>query len=693
MIAQDDVVHENITLVEQGMDSLMAVEVRSWFLNETEVDIPMLKIIGGSTIGDLLAEAVDRIPISIIDLSSLPNNGPADGHKQMEVQPRLVSPQSVLPQSPDVENSRASVAAASSSGSQGPGGFSPSRRSLLVQTPETEPTESSELDSPLSEVSVDDINDPAGFEMMAEALKKLVPPSSGDADMAPELETQKQDPTSTADPVPVPSDDQNSSDPTTQAENEQSLPMSYGQTGFWFLQDYLEDKTNFNMAVMFKLTGHMDVPRLERAVRVLGRRHEALRTRYFWSGEGATRVAMQGILQTESPVRLVHKRLAAQSDADDELKEMHQHVWDLDSWEAAKIHLLTVDDNTHFLLAGGHHISWDGYSFSVLFVDLEAAYSGKPLPPLGPESQYRAFPQWQRELYETGALNETLDGFRGIIDPNCAPISPFPFAKSPTRPVVDNFAQFEATATLPSRVVDKLRQLARKNRATMFHVYLAALQGLVLRLLPDTDDFFIGIADANRLDRRFIGSLGLFLNLLPLQLKRGGQGTKLGDLIQGARDAAYGALQRSNVPWSVVLDELKIPRASTHSPVFQLFVDYRQVVHERSTFGGCKLSDESWLNARTGYDLTLSITDNPKGESWLSLRLAAGMYTQESTELLMRSFVNMLETFATGIDCEAADLPAYAARDVELGLEVGKGKIESFPGLFFFALVPRCGSH
>jgi hybrid polyketide synthase/nonribosomal peptide synthetase ACE1 len=272
-----------------------------------------------------------------------------------------------------------------------------------------------------------------------------------------------------------------------------------------------------------------------------------------------------------------------------------------------------------------------------------------------------------------GAMQKTIEEFRGIINPNTPPVPPFPFAKSQTRPVLDRFLQHEAKATLEAPLVAKLKQIARKNKATMFHLYLAALQGLVLRLLPEVDEFFVGIADANRIDKSFMGSLGFFLNLLPILFTRD-QGSKISDLIKDSRDKAYGALQRSHVPWNVILKELKIPRNNIHAPIYQLFVDYRQVHQDRSVWGGCKLTDESWLNARNGYDLTLGITDNPNGESWLSIRLTANMYTKDSTELLMKSFVNVLRTFAEGVDLEASALPAYAPEDIEAGLRIGRGK-------------------
>ncbi len=620
MIAPDDAVDEQPSLVEQGMDSLMAVEVRSWFLNEMEVDMPVLKILAGGTIAGLLAEAVDRVPASIIDIASLPDLNEAGNRSKRA---RLAKPQLVPPPLPAVgdQSSEAASLSESTSDSQPHRLGTSSSSSMTLATP-TSPVDT------LNEVSADD-----GVHAIAR--------------------------------IP---------------NNELTVPVSYGQTGFWFLHEYLADKTTFNMTAMFKLSGTVDVPRLERAVQALGRRHEPLRTRYFWAGEGDQRAAMQGILQVddkdESPVRLVERRVASESEADAALTEMHQHQWDLGSWEAAKIHLLTVDKDTHFLLAGAHHISWDAYSFNILFSDLAAEYEGRLLPPLGPENQYRGFVQHQRELHENGAFVATLDELRAIISPDLSPIPPFPFARSPTRPsAVDSFVQFEATATLPLALADKLRRLARKHSATAFHVYLAALHGLVLRLLPETDSFFVGIADAGRLDQRVMGSLGLFLNLLPLRFTRGTTPTRISNLIRGARDAAYAALERSHVPWSVVLNELKIPRASTHSPVFQLFVDYRQApVVEQATFGECSVSGEAvWRSARTGYDVMLNITDNPRGGAALELRLAADMYDEESAGLLMRAFMHILERFVEGEDCDVTELPAYAPADVERGLRVGKG--------------------
>jgi hybrid polyketide synthase/nonribosomal peptide synthetase ACE1 len=69
---------------------------------------------------------------------------------------------------------------------------------------------------------------------------------------------------------------------------------------------------------------------------------------------------------------------------------------------------------------------------------------------------------------------------------------------------------------LGAQTAMEIKQIAHKLHCTNFHAYLAALQAFVFRLLPDTDQFFLGIADSDRVDNKFIGTLGCLVKLLPL---------------------------------------------------------------------------------------------------------------------------------------------------------------------------------
>jgi len=43
-----------------GIDSLVAVEVRSWPLKDFKVDIPVLKVVGGASLTELCQRVIDR---------------------------------------------------------------------------------------------------------------------------------------------------------------------------------------------------------------------------------------------------------------------------------------------------------------------------------------------------------------------------------------------------------------------------------------------------------------------------------------------------------------------------------------------------------------------------------------------------------------------------------------------------------
>ncbi|EXK85226.1 hypothetical protein FOQG_10877 [Fusarium oxysporum f. sp. raphani 54005] len=597
-VGPDEIINEKVTLVEQGVDSLMAVEVRSWFIKELDVDIPVLKILGGMSVPDLVEESLDLISDSILDVSSL----------------EAGSAPTTQPTKP------------------------------ALQTARVTPPESSHGTS-------DESKQQTGSDSSRSPID------------TPLTSMESQEPAKAEDST-------DNSTPLKTFPNELSSIMSYGQAGFWFLNDYLVNKRAFNMAVMLKLTGQIRVQALEKAVNLVGERHEILRTRFFWGDDGDERTPLQGI--NPADLKLTTKKVIDEGEAEMELKKLHDEEWDLSGGEGIKITLLSLSDNVHFLLLGMHHIYIDGYSFSVFFKDLEVAYTNHTLPSLPVESQYRSFALQQRQMYANGDLTKSIEYYRRSFPKEFTPVGLFPFALTPARQFANDYSQHEAKMSIDPELATKVRQLARVNRSTSFHVYLAALELLLFKLLPSAEEVFIGIADANRGDKKFMGSLGFFLNLLPLRFGRKRRGTQLSSIIQTARDTAYGALQHSQLPFDVLLRELNVPRSDKYTPIFQVFMDYRQVVQERSSWGGCKLHGEKWHNAGTGYDIALEVTENITTDTLLSMRLQKQLYSEEHTALLLRSYLSVLEYMVQGTNKAADAAPAWSRDDLQVALDAGK---------------------
>ena len=61
-IMEEEDLGDSASLMDVGVDSLVAVDIRAWFLKELGVDVPTLKILGGGSVADLIKAALERRP-------------------------------------------------------------------------------------------------------------------------------------------------------------------------------------------------------------------------------------------------------------------------------------------------------------------------------------------------------------------------------------------------------------------------------------------------------------------------------------------------------------------------------------------------------------------------------------------------------------------------------------------------------
>ncbi|KAF4502344.1 Nonribosomal peptide synthetase 14 [Fusarium agapanthi] len=624
MIPQGESVNEKVTLVEQGVDSIMAVEVRTWFLQEFSIDLPVLKILGaGSTLESILDDATSSIPVEILDLSNVGS-----------------------------DNANPLVAVATAP----PHVFAPVMASVPTTKPSTEAKSSSETGSSR------DISTPRS-SLDTTMERSLDLGSAADqkkaTDTSPEKQREK-----VGDFLKL---------------TEHTEPMTFGQRRFWFLSHYIEDPTTFNIAYKFRLTGRIRIDDLAKAVESVAQRHEALRTRFFWSNDD-TRTPIQGIL-AKSFVRLETATIDSEDQATKELDAMRDHKWDLGDWAQLRVKLLSLSDTQHFLLMGTHHISMDGHSMNMLMLDINRVYSnrGRALAPLPDSSQARAFGEQQLLAQRRGKLEPAVDYFRYTLQSVdlSRPIELLSFARSQVRHQLQAYNTHIARTRIDAQTVVKLKQLTRSNKATSFHGYLAILQALLFRLLPaeTTDNLVIGMADANRLDSKFMGSIGNFLNVLPLVFDRDGSQT-FGQAVEETRKKVYSALEHSALPFDLLLDELAVPRSNAYPPVFQVLMDYKLFTKEQQEmpWARCKVGEHQWHAARGPYDIALEIVDDGEG-ALMALHMQEALYGKEATELFLRSYVNILKQVVEqgGDKMKLDKLDKWDKADVKQALELGKG--------------------
>ena len=63
---EDNTIRADTRLVDLGIDSLVAVDMRSWFSKELDLDMPVLKLLGGATVEEMVQDTMERLSPSLI---------------------------------------------------------------------------------------------------------------------------------------------------------------------------------------------------------------------------------------------------------------------------------------------------------------------------------------------------------------------------------------------------------------------------------------------------------------------------------------------------------------------------------------------------------------------------------------------------------------------------------------------------
>ncbi|MFY9573907.1 MAG: amino acid adenylation domain-containing protein [Blastocatellia bacterium] len=383
------------------------------------------------------------------------------------------------------------------------------------------------------------------------------------------------------------------------------LPVSFAQQRLWFLEQLEPGTPAYNMPAAVRLTGNLDVATLERSFTEIVRRHEVLRTTFAEVEGEPVQVVAPGL---ELRLRLVnlsdvpHARRAAE--IEQIAIEEARRPFDFSKGPLLRVSLLRTSHRDHVLLLTMHHIVSDGWSFAVLIremMTLYEAYSmGKSSPLEELPIQYADYTLWQREWLQGKSLEAQLEywklqlgGKPPILELNL---------DSP-RPQTPAFSGAREQTVLPETLVGDLRDLGRRNGATLFMVLLAAFK-LVLHRHTGQTDIVVGSPIAGRNRPGLNGLIGFFVNTLILRTDVSGKPT-FTELLRRVRESALGAFANQDLPFEKIVEELQPERGETSTPFFRMMFNHLNIENVRIETPGLAVEVLPPPEPASKFDLTL----------------------------------------------------------------------------------------
>ena len=350
------------------------------------------------------------------------------------------------------------------------------------------------------------------------------------------------------------------------------FPLSPQQLRIWCLAQMYPGLPLYNEAEAVRIDGSLDVRALERALREIVRRHEALRVSIQvedLSPSQQVRSDLVAVLQhvdlTDHPNQ---ERALEQT-----LRDIHRAHFDLARDPLFRFALIRLGPHEHVLLLVMHHVVCDASSFDIVYRECAALYPAfsadrvSPLPPSAgslrvvTDDQLRAHHQahdvsldyWKRQLEGVPELLEL---------PSDKP-----------RPAVASWAGAKHIFDIGPELTAGLRQVSGQGGTAMFALLSGAFAAFLHRITA-RDDIVFGIPVTARDTGSSQGVIGCLVHTLPLRFQFDGD-PPLFDLVARAQQTTAEAYDHRGLPLERLVEAVGSSRSAGHAPLVQVVLTWR----------------------------------------------------------------------------------------------------------------------
>ncbi len=439
--------------------------------------------------------------------------------------------------------------------------------------------------------------------------------------------------------------------PTPREPDVGHVPLSFTQGWFWGLQQWNPASAAYNVHMALRLVGPLDPAALRRSLDEIVRRHRVLRTRVVAVG-GEPR----GVVEHEAAVELPLEDLGDVADdrRDGEAlraaESLAREPMDLSRAPILRAKLIRLDTQTHLFVLVTHHIAADAWSMRIFWHELATLYeayrNGRPSPLGELETQYTDYAAEQNEFLESAACREQLDDWVDQLEgvkmigrangggPQASP---------------EHTSCATRAFKLSRELSDGIRQLCRRQGATLFTGTLAALKALLHAYTQQTD-LAIGTAVSNRARGEYEQLIGTFANTLVLRTRLE-RDTTFEQLLGRTRDVVVQAMAQQDLPFAKLVEHLQPSSLSQSNPFFNvMFVVFEGAAGEALALPGLATSAVNLVSGAAMFDLNMAITTDRDGRIGGSLEYDARLFDADTVAQMLADYELLLAAIVAAPD-------------------------------------------
>ncbi|MCR4760489.1 MAG: amino acid adenylation domain-containing protein [Oscillospiraceae bacterium] len=422
---------------------------------------------------------------------------------------------------------------------------------------------------------------------------------------------------------------------------------SYAQKRMYTVQQMLGDSTNYNLAAVYRITGSLDTKKLGSVLDELVARHESFRTSFEIEGDAIVQRIHKQVPSVLSVETCEPEQLQAALDR-------AVRPFDLSKAPLMRVHVVSLGDQTHYMVIDMHHIIADQTSMAVLMREFTMLYEGRILPEK--RLRYVDFAAWQNRLIESGQLAKQKEYWKNELSGEIPTLDfPTDFRKTEHESDQGKVCRF----TFDPALCEEMNHWLGEKRLTGYALAAAALE-LLLWKYTEKKDFIFGTAFSGRRSADLNDVIGMFVNTMPIRANID-EKVSAEEFVRNVRGKLLSALEAQDCQFEQLVEELGL-NATGSNPLFDFMLNYVSVGTEDFEIDGLKVEPCDPDEILTKYDFTVIMIEN-HGSYQVNIEYRTDLFRDETAELFGERFMQTIRQLIRDENIQLNDYSLMTAAD------------------------------
>ncbi|MEU4621970.1 condensation domain-containing protein [Actinoplanes sp. NPDC023801] len=467
------------------------------------------------------------------------------------------------------------------------------------------------------------------------------------------------------------------------------VPVTAAQRRMYLSSILRPNDTGNVWGTALAVAGDLSTTRLASALKVLHRRHDALRSGFLIGDGEVLQVVHDAAEGAAQPLIDV---VEAQGDspgarrawADTEARKLLEVPFDIESGPLWRTRMIRISPRLHLVVFVFHHLVIDEITIQIFAQELRLAYADPNAPALAvPAVQYADFLGDNGAPVDHTGLDYWCDKLAGIRPP---------WLPEDGRADPDEAIVGELPVTVPENAAADFAAFCADRSVTPF-TGLLAVYFVALKRWAGAGDITVGSPVVNRPHSTLFRTMGFFANTVALRCPAA-PSTTFEQFLASVSETVQDALDYQDVPFDAVVDALAPQRDVDRNPLFQAAISYGSFDSDEAwALDGLEVAPVPELAEMAGLQFDLMLDVRPfSGELVTTLIYDRRRFSDAAMQQFGEAYAGLLHSLTQAPEAPLAGIPlldrAGLARVLALGVSGeprAGGRAEATSGWELFA--------